>query len=70
MDSKILNRLLDAVEAEGLEAGTPAYDRRLLALRVEKCVELQVVTECGECKAFENCEYAKSFLRLRKLGHP
>lgn len=63
---KILDHLQAVVDAEGLEEGTPAYERRLLMLRVEKCVEMQGVAECGECKAFENCEYAHQLAILRK----
>lgn len=63
---KILDHLQAVVEAEGLEEGTPAYEHRLLVLRVEKCIELQAVPECGECKAFEHCEYARQLAILKK----
>jgi hypothetical protein len=63
--SSTLDRLLAVVDAEGLEEGTPAYERRLLLLRVDKCVELQGVASCSECKAFEHCEYARDMLRLK-----
>ena len=63
----ILDQLQARVDNEGHEPGTPPYERRLLLLRVEKCVELQGVSSCSECKAYEHCPYAREYADLKRL---
>jgi hypothetical protein len=64
----VLVRLRYQVEDEGYEEGTPAFEQRLLALRVGKCQEMQNVTTCQECRAFDSCEMAHEYLRQKKYG--
>ena len=51
------------VEAEGLKEGTPAYDRRLRQVKVEKCREMRGHFTCSECEVFDFCDIAKQVLR-------
>jgi hypothetical protein len=66
----ILQRLRSQAEDEGFEAGTPKYEFRLLELRVERCRELQEVTLCSECKAFESCNFGKDYARRKVFTPP
>lgn len=59
----------DQVTLEGYEPGTEAYERVFLERRVKKCQELQNVTECQNCPAFDRCDMAHQYLiQLRYRG--
>lgn len=60
--------LREHVEDEGYEPGTPQFDARLVFLRVEKCMELQAVTRCGDCRAYLDCPLLEAYSRLKVFG--
>ena len=66
--SKTLNVILYQAEASGEKPGTPGFDRKVRALKVEKCRELQPVRFCSECPAFMDCELLKEHLRDQTSG--
>lgn len=70
MRPDILTKLRFQVEDEGFVAGTPQYEFRLLTLKVEKCMEMQSVSQCSECRAFLGCELTKDHQRWAKYGPP
>jgi len=70
MGLDILTTLQHLVEDEGLAAGTPKYEFRLLTLRVEKCMEMQSTTLCSACRAYLGCELTKEHQRWKKFGPP
>jgi hypothetical protein len=70
MGVTILVSLRHQAEDEGLTPGTPAFEFRLLALRVEKCMELQHVSSCSACRAYFGCELTREHQRWSKFGPP
>ena len=65
-----LTRLRNQTEDEGYEPGTPQFEFRFLALRVEKCMEGQGVTLCSSCKVFDDCEMTRTHERWKRFGLP
>lgn len=67
-----MNKILDAleyqVEAAGYVPGTPEFDRRLRAAKVEKCREMQDVDFCSNCRAFLSCDLIRIHLRDYTVG--
>jgi len=66
--SKILDELELQAEVAGYIPGTPAYDRHLRALKVEKCREMQGVNHCSACRAFLDCTLVKMHLKDYTVG--
>ena len=61
--SNLIDRLKGKVVQEGHDEGSPAFQKRLLQVRVEKCQELHGVMLCTQCPYSDNCELSKEFLR-------
>ena len=61
-DKRIL-RIMNQVQGEGHEPGTPAFDRRVRARKVVLCQELHRVSTCTRCIAYDGCELIKAHLR-------
>lgn len=60
-----------ALQAEGYQKGTPAFDAALLQRKVERCQEQRAVLSCRECGYFDHCDTAKDFLvHLRYKQEP
>lgn len=55
MESRVLQELKDEAEDLGHKPGTPTFDKVLCKLKVIRCREMQSVSECPHCKAFESC---------------
>lgn len=68
MRRDILTTLKERVEDEGYEPGTPQYEARLLAARVERCMEMQGVTKCSECRAFLGCDLTIEHAQAKAYG--
>jgi hypothetical protein len=65
-----LQKLREQAEDEGYEPGTPKYEYRYLELRVERCRELQEVTLCTDCRAFDACQIGKDYARRKVFALP
>jgi hypothetical protein len=64
----ILDELKEMVEAEGLQANSPEFEKRLLTLRVDRCKQLHDVDECSKCVAYEECALVRTFSFLQRYG--
>lgn len=70
MRHDILTRIQHQAEDEGLAVGTPQFEFRVLTLKVEKCMDMQGVPQCSDCRAFLGCELTKEHQRWQKYGPP
>ena len=68
MAKDILTSIKEKVEDEGNEIGTPQYEFRLLALKVDKCMEMQSVTKCSECRAYLGCSLTRDHAMAKLYG--
>ena len=66
----VLTKLREQAEDEGYEPGTPRYEYRYLELRVERCREMQDVTLCTDCKAFDACQISKDYAQKKAFAPP
>lgn len=66
----ILTKIRHQAEDEGLVAGTPLFEFRILTLKVEKCMEMQGVSQCSDCRAYLGCELTKEHQRWQQFGPP
>ena len=64
----IIDEIKEMVESEGLEQGTPEYEKRFLIVRVDRCKQLHGVNECSECVAYEECPLVRTFSFLQRYG--
>jgi len=69
-DVNVLEQLEVDVELEGHAPGSPGYEVRLRARKVEKCKELQEVTSCTNCRAAFHCNllvtYRRDLMRMQQ----
>jgi hypothetical protein len=70
MGVPILTGFRHQAEDEGLTPGTSEFDFRILALKVERCMEMQNVTLCSACPAYYGCELTREHQRWKKFGPP
>jgi hypothetical protein len=61
--NKIMMEMIDEVCAEGYEEGTEAFEWVLNQKKAEQCMVHQKVRACNACKAFDNCETGKMYVR-------
>lgn len=59
--TQVLRDLETTCAMEGLKPGTPAYEFRLLQLRVQTCREMKRLSTCNECYAYDECTYVKGY---------
>jgi hypothetical protein len=62
--TKVLRQLEALAIAEGLKPGTPAYEFRMLQLRVQTCREMRRLSSCQSCVVYDECEYVKGYFRI------
>lgn len=67
MRNRILDDMRDQLEIEGMEIGTPAYEARFVAIRVDKCKQMQGVSRCLDCQAYDGCSLIKQHMRNKLL---
>lgn len=60
--TKILTKLQDEAEDLGHTPGTPEFEKALCALKVSRCKEMQGVSECSDCKAYEHCGLVREYM--------
>lgn len=68
--SRTLDLIREELELEGFEPGTPEFEHRFLARKVQRCQEMQNVQECANCRAFLECNLARQHMMNVKFGGP
>ena len=58
-----LSEIAEQAKDEGIEPGSPDFDKRIRQLKVIKCREMRGLYSCSECEAFDYCELVKQVLR-------
>jgi len=69
MESKILDYLKRQTEALGFEPETEDFERKLRELKIEMCLSLRTLSDCGECEAVEFCDLIKLNVLDRRIKH-
>jgi hypothetical protein len=58
----MLKKLRLQVEAEGLVPDSPAFEHRLLDVKMEACRGQKRVAMCSECAAFWDCSLVAEYM--------
>ncbi len=59
----LLEELEYTVECEGFVLGTPAFDKRLREMKVERCREMKRFAVCSECPVYDECGIRRAALK-------